>query len=397
MNHVVPLGSMNGNGRGNLHRIYVAALFFAVHIVLITYVHSTYLEQFVPERVVGILYAIGALIGIATLSRTPHILRRIGNKKMMLVLGVLEVVSLCIMTWGHNVYAILAFFAIHQATIPILFFNFDIFIKHFSTYENTGTSRGTFLSIVNVAYVIVPLVMGFLLSYGSFPLVYGLSMVLVVPLLYLIYNIHHFQDSHYHDVNLIGSLKESYRNPDIFRIVIVNLILQMFYATMVIYMPILLHQVIGFEWSTIGIMFTIMLTPFVIFEFPLGKISDSRLGEKELLISGLVMLAVSTAVVPFLNSKSAVVWTILLFLTRVGASFVEIMAESYFFKKVNDEDANLLSLWRATSSMSYAIIPAIVSLILFIINPANLGYVFFLPVGLALIGIFFASKLKDTL
>ena len=64
---------------------------------------------------------------------------------------------------------------------------------------------------------------------------------------------------------------------------------------MVIYTPIYLHEHIGLPWSDIGIIFTIMLLPFVLFEFPAGKLADGKWGEKEPPIIGIILIAVSTA------------------------------------------------------------------------------------------------------
>ncbi|MBX4206395.1 hypothetical protein KW784_01250, partial [Candidatus Parcubacteria bacterium] len=39
-------------------------------------------------------------------------------------------------------------------------------------------------------------------------------------------------------------------------------------------------------------------------------------------------------------------WALVLFLSRVGAALVEIMTETYFFKKIDAADTGLLSIFR---------------------------------------------------
>ena len=108
-------------------------------------------------------------------------------------------------------------------------------------------------------------------------------------------------------------------------------------------MPIYLNQYVGFTWDKIGIIFTIVLLPYMLFEFPLGKLADRWLGEKEFLIIGFVIMAGATGALTFITSTSIVVWTIALFMTRVGGSFTEIMSETYFFKQIDDGDVNIIS------------------------------------------------------
>ncbi len=392
-----PLSPQTSQNKKDLHHVYGATLFFAIHVVLIAYIHSTFLENFIPAKTVGILFTIGALLGLITLSYTPHLLRILGNRGLMIIFASLEMCCLALMAYTKQPLLIIAIFALHQAIRPALSVSFDVFIERFSSIETIGQSRGIFLSIINSAYVIIPMIMGLLLSWGSFGLVYGLSALLMIPLIVSIFLIKHFEDPHYTDINLVSSFRKSLKHPQIFSIVVVNTILQMFYAIMVIYMPIYLHQYIGFNWGEIGIMFTIMLTPFVLFEIPLGKLSDTVFGEKEILIVGILILALSSAYIPFMESTSIVVWTILLFINRIGASFIEIMADSYFFKNIKNEQVYLLSLWRSLEHISYVIIPTTISALLFIIGTHNLRFAFLIIPFICLFALYKTFKLKDTL
>ena len=115
---------------------------------------------------------------------------------------------------------------------------------------------------------------------------------------------------------------------------------------MVLYTPIYLHQQFGFSWQVLGIVFTVMLLPFVILQMPAGSLADKYLGEKEIMATGLLIMMIFTGLIFFLRSPSIYVWTAVLFMTRVGASLVEVMQESYFFKHVDSEDMDLISLFR---------------------------------------------------
>jgi MFS family permease len=172
------------------------------------------------------------------------------------------------------------------------------------------------------------------------------------------------------------------------------MILRIFYAGMVVYTPIYLHEYIGFAWSEIGVMFTIMLLPFVLLEYPLGKMADSRFGEKEILSAGFICMALFTAILSFVSLPSLILWTALLFMTRIGASAVEIMSETYFFKKIDWGDSNLLSFFRIVDPIAYIITPLVVSVLIYFFD---FRWVFLALSVIVLFGLRYSLSIKDTL
>ena len=170
-------------------------------------------------------------------------------------------------------------------------------------------------------------------------------------------------------------------------------ILRFFFAWMVIYMPIYLHVHIGFSWSEIGIMFAIMLLPFALLELPAGKIADRWLGEKEILSAGFLIAALFTILVSFITSNNFFIWTATLFMMRVGASLIEIMTESYFFKHVQGDDNNIISFFRITRPAAYIIGPIVASIALIFLD---LRFIFII-LGLILFsGLYYSFRIEDT-
>jgi predicted MFS family arabinose efflux permease len=162
---------------------------------------------------------------------------------------------------------------------------------------------------------------------------------------------------------------------------------------MVIYTPLYLHDYIGFGWQDIGIMFSIMLLPFLLLEGPLGRIADKWLGEKEFLAAGFVITAVATALIAFLREPSFILWTSVLFATRVGASMIEVMIETYFFKKISAGDADVVAFFRAVRPAAYVVAPAFAALLLSLISLSRL---FIALAIIVLAGLAFTIPLKDT-
>ena len=161
---------------------------------------------------------------------------------------------------------------------------------------------------------------------------------------------------------------------------------------MIIYTPIYLHSTLGFEWSELGIIFTVMLLPFVLLEWPAGELADRLWGEKEIMSTGFLIICVSLLIMPFIG-KVFWAWMVILFISRVGASLVETMTESYFFKHVKAEDTGLLSIFRLTRSVGniFGIAVGVVALNLF-----SFDKIFFVVAVVVFFGLKESLYLKDT-
>ena len=132
---------------------------------------------------------------------------------------------------------------------------------------------------------------------------------------------------------------------------------------------------------------------YVLLEYVIGYIADKWIGEKEMMALGFVIMAVSTSWFTFLTEPLVIVWVLAMFMTRVGASFVETTTESYFFKHTDGHDSVLISFFRLTRPLSIAIGSLLGSLTLYLL-PIQL---IFVVLGFLMIpGIFFTMALKDT-
>ena len=87
------------------------------------------------------------------------------------------------------------------------------------------------------------------------------------------------------------------------------------------------------------------LLPLVVMPYELGFLADKKFGEKEMLIIGLLILTVTTFLFVIITTTDIRVWVLILLISRIGASFVETMAFSYYFKKVGPEDPSLTALF----------------------------------------------------
>jgi len=347
------------------------------------------------EKFVGIIYSLAALVTLATFFNISKILRKLGNFKLAFLLFFLEALASFGLVFIQSPLFLIFLFIIHLIIIRLVFFNIDLFLECNSNDESTGTTRGILLTSSNSAYVIAPLIAGFILTNGDFWKLFFVSGFIMIPAILLLYfQFRDHKDPVYDDVPFIKTLKEIWQRKNLYKIMMSNFLLCFFYSWMVVYTPIYLHTEIGLSLREIvGIIMPIALLPFMLFQFILGKIADEKLGEKEILTAGFIIAGLATISLSFVTSTNIIVWAFLLFVTRVGASFIEIMNETYFYKKIDGTDAHLMGCFKTLVPLAYLIGPLTATAFLMFFDYKYLfialGFIMFL-------GLRYSLTLEDT-
>ena len=79
-------------------------------------------------------------------------------------------------------------------------------------------------------------------------------------------------------------------------------------------------------------------------------------------------MAISVFLLSFITGKSIVLWSAILFISRIGASIVEVSTETYFFKHVKATNAGYISLFRMTKNLAFLIVPIVAGLSIYILG-----------------------------
>lgn len=377
-------------------RAYLAGFFLSLSTALGAYINSSFIEQFVGESRVGLIYSAAAVISLILSWQALSLIRRWGNRRTIIVFGLANLVALLGASfwstqaqalWLVGAYLVLSF---------LTAINLDVYLEELSEDGVTGQIRGIFLTANNLAWLASPWLSSNVSERLGYNTLYLLAALALAPFLYIV--IVHLRDVLARQAEHLSVLAGWRRilhpeNPDLRRILSLDLLLNFLFAIMVIYMPIYLHEHIGLGWPQVGLIFTIMLVPYVILDIPLGRIADKWLGEKELLAIGLVIAALACLLVAPIGQGSLWLWAAVLLLSRVGAATLEIMKEAYLFKQIDGRDANIVFLSRNMYPLSYILAPIVASLFLLF---APLSALFSFLGAVMLLGLPVALKLKDT-
>ncbi len=378
--------------------LYIASLLLIFHSFLVSYMNSSYLEQFVSTASVGTLYTIGSAISIGVFLLISKMLRRVGNFRLTIGLIALEFISVLGMAYANSLEVAIPLFIIHLVAIPLIFFNIDVFIEEMigNKEEVTGSRRGLLLASAGLIGAVTPLASSLLVdeATGSFFLVYFISAITLIPILTILVSCYkNFADPVYNSVKIIDAIKFFWQTKNLRFVFLAHFVLQLFFMVMVIYTPIYLTQDIGFSWKEFGLIMLFAQIAYILLEYPVGYLADKYIGEKEMMAFGFLVMALATSWMSFVTDTSLIIWAFVMFMTRVGASFVEATTESYFFKKTTSTDAQIISFFRIIRPFSY-VFGALGASFVLLHLPFNM--LFIVTAFLMVPALFFTINIEDT-
>jgi MFS family permease len=376
--------------------VYLSSFLYSFHYALPAYIESSFIAQFISTtKIVGYTFSIAAIFTVLLTFLYPHLLKRFGNYRLTLTMIGLEILALLALAFFSNPILVIGFFIAHQTLANIIFLNLDSFVERFSDDAVTGSIRTVFMTVLNIAVAVAPFIAGLMLTDHDFWKIYlAAAAIMSIGFFVIAKNFKDYVDPHYLAHPFRHTLKIVAESHDLHSIIFTHFLLSFFYTWMVIYLPIYLNTHMGISMNNIlGIIIPIALLPFVFFEIYLGKLADKKLGEKEILTAGFILMALSTAGLSFITTSSVIVWAIALFTTRTGASMVEAMTESYFYKQVTAEDAHLITFMRTVRATAYIIGPLLGSLVLSFFD----FHYLFLALGIILLAALpYSLTIKDT-
>jgi len=376
--------------------LYAASLFHGFHFFAVHYINSSYLERYLTQSDVGLLVAISSALTVLMLATVGVFLAKFGNYKTAIVATALNLLASLGLAFTGNISWAFVFYALHTILVPVTLFSFDIFLENNMKDESqTGSTRGIFLSMALLAALFSPVISGYLVGDDAvYEWAYLASALYLLPVLFIfIWRFRNFVDPAYQVLSFKHMFVAMWRNKDLYHVSAAQFLMRFFFSWYVVYLPIYLHQQVGFSWPEIGVILFVMLIPYVLIEYPAGKVADKYLGEKELMAAGFITAGFSTMAVFFLDTTSIIAWSAVLMVTRVGTALIESMTETYFFKQIDGDDTSILSIFRMLRPLGYTVGPFVAGALLIAMELEHLWIVLGV---IMLLGVVHPWKLNDT-
>lgn len=375
-----------------IHIIDIVSFLMGFSGSLLAYVVSTYLKEILGTDNIGFVYIIAYSIVLILLLNLHKLVRIFGKSFVVQSAFVLKIVAIGGLMFFQFSPVSLGFFMLYMIAGVIAWASMDGIMESFSSDKESGRIRGAHLAIANAGFLMGPLLSSQLLEKYGFNAVFLLAfivyaIILVVTMLNIRKTNHQFKEK----IGTRELLKKVSKRRNIMKVYYLSFVLEFFYALMIIYVPLYLLQR-GFTWDQLGIAFTIMLVPFVLIQYPIGILADKKTGEKEFLLFSFLILGISTLIFYFTDSPDILVWTTVLLLGRIGAALVEILRESYFYKRIDGDDIDVIDFFKTAKPVAYIVATALSSILLFFFSTKS---VFLLVALVSFSAIYPTYKLMD--
>jgi len=377
--------------------VYILALIFTFHTLIVSFSSSTYLEQFIPSTYVGLIFALGSLGSMLAFLFLPRILSVYGNTTTTLVTMGMVIIALLIIGFSSYGPFVLLAFLLFLILNPLGYFAIDVYSETLigENESDTGKKRGLVLGLMSLSALMAPLLIGVITGPAEnlerlFFVAAGAG---IIFMLVIIAFFRQFYDPSYTTLSVTHLWQSLTINRDISLVMYAHFLLQLFFSWAIIYIPLYLATEIGYSWSVIGSIIAVGLLAYVLFEFPAGYLADRYWGEKEMMAIGFLVLALTIAGISFIHVLGIAGWMTLMFVNRAGASLVEATTESYFFKKVQGRDSSLMSIFRLLRPAAN-VAGAMLGTLTLLFIPFQ--YIFLVLALLILTGLFAALEITDT-
>ncbi|KKQ81221.1 MAG: hypothetical protein UT03_C0008G0017 [Candidatus Moranbacteria bacterium GW2011_GWD2_38_7] len=335
---------------------------------LLVYIESSYFELSLGSENVSVFYFISYVIALLGLLNMHKIIKLVGKSTAFFLCFFMQICAMAILTMvPPSVFGIILLM-VNIITAYLMYVILDIIMESYSEDKKSGRIRGMHLTLISAGFMMGPILSTRILEKYDYSGLFMLSMIISMIIFVIgLIGLRGGNNKFNGNITIRDLVKKIFINKNLMRIYWISFVLEFFYALMTVYTPLYLID-LGMTWSQIGVAFTIMLIPFILINYPVGVIADKLLGEKEMIVFALFIMAFSTLSVYFVNSKSVLIWGFVLFMTRVGAAMIETLRDSYFYKRIDGDDMDVISFFRTSRSAAYIAATAVSAMLLVVFS-----------------------------
>lgn len=359
---------------------------------VLVYVLSSYFKLATGTESVGIFYAVSYAIFLIILLNLHKLVRLWGKSNVFYFSLLAKLIVIVFLIFSGPSMAGILLLMLYIILGHIEWVAMDVIIESFSVDKMSGRIRGLHLTILNAGFLFGPFVSTYILDKMDFQGIFVFALIFnCFVFVFALIGFRNINHKFAQKLKVFDIIKKVMAKKNILRIYYISFVLEFFYALMIIYTPIYLRD-LGYSWENIGWIFTAMLVPFVLLQYPMGILADKKTGEKEFLIFALLIMTCSTLAIYFIGTGTVLMWAIALFATRIGAALIEILRDSYFFKKIDAYDVDVINFFRTSLPLAYIAATTLSSFILFFLP---IKFAFILTGLVVLSAMYPAFKLVD--
>lgn len=367
---------------------------YGLSVSLLAYVTSSYFKAVTGSDNVSAFYLFAFAVVLPIFFYFHRLVEGFGRARTLMVVLFVQVevlLFLQILPLSYAGAALLIVYAVLNSVVAIMI---DVVLEAYSVDGVTGRLRGLYLSVYNFGVMVGPLVSMYILAEYGFATIFAAEVMVYVGMFLTVFVALNNIRGHVKRQRLsLGKIVRTFRaRSDLTAIYAVSLALRFFYAAMTVYMPLYLLGR-GMSPMEVGVVFAVMLVPFILLQYPAGVLADKKYGEQEIIIIGLLIMIGATLWMWLTRRTDAATWMAILTVSRIGAALVETMEDSYFYKQINANDVALINFFRTTRPLAYIVCMILLGVTLMFFSIQAIFLVIALVLTAALVP---ATMLRDT-
>jgi MFS family permease len=299
-----------GSSKSNTERVILLGILTLLAITAAAILHVNQ-PEFILDRFVGIsefeyslfdtiLYLSYLIVGIVTGLMSD----RWAKRRVFVLIGASgSILFYWLMTTTLSYPVLLVYRFVQGAFTVMAWQTFMTLAIDFSDKSNRGRNMGIFGAFLAIAMGLGPAIGGIIASYGVFMPYYAAAGLNVVVLLIGLVALKDPTITKARPA-LMESLLLARKNPELAVPGVFNLFDRLHIGFILTALPFFLSEILGLDESLRGLSLAIFATPFIILQYPMGKLSDKHGRFKQLVVGsigfGIVMSVVGlTGVISF--------------------------------------------------------------------------------------------------
>lgn len=313
----------------------VARLGIITFIISLSYsfvdtIWAVYLSEiFQSSSMISFVSALLAVVAFASFFVLVPIIERNNKSRLFSISLVFIAISYLVFALAKNLFLFFTASFLITVFTSLRINSFGIIIRDRSNKKKLSRNEGLIYTFFNVAWLIGPIIAGFIFQAYGIPIIFFLSLffVLLGLGLFLVSNINSANIKKTPERNLLKNFSRFFKNRDRVYSYLISGGVNFWLILSYLYVPLMILER-GIPKFWIGIFLSAVVLPLVIFELPFSNLA-SKIGFKKIFRMGYFVLATASLSCFFIDNIFVIMSVMVL--ASVGVAMIEPTTEAYFF------------------------------------------------------------------
>jgi len=325
---------LKGKEAQKMYLITVISILTGFAAAFIDTVWALYIESFVHSVfLVGLISSLISLVSFVSYFFVIPLVEKKDKIKLYSLSLLIFVLAYLIFSFTSSLIILLI------VSLPLAFFgslkitSFGLVVRDFSSIRNLSKNEGMLYSVENVAWVLGPLIAGYILSSYGFSLVFFISALFVLGS-YFVLKFSLLKDLEIKkrvDGNILKNFFDFFRSKNRVFAYLFSGGVSAWWALIYIFIPVYIIEQ-GFSELLVGYFLFAIAIPLVFTEYYFGNLA-ARKGFRKLFRYGYLIVAIASLICFFVSNIYIVLGVLIL--GSFGMAMLESTTEAYFFDVLN--------------------------------------------------------------